>query len=256
MMPARLTDHLRQHIVAYLALFVVLGGTAVALPGKGSVDSNDLAKKAVKSKNIAKKAVKSKHLAKKAVKEQNIAAGAVITDKLDDDAVTGAKADEESFEGLIQGDGAQGMTSFTVDGVGFLPDPKPILAEVPTMGKVELLGCFGPPNYSIRVRLLSFDDSEPFLGVGTVTFSETPSGNGPDARSDQDAFLFSAGGGSPLIATGPGGIGTAGHWEYTLSRVTGEETVGAQVTVDGYNDHGIGGGPVRCHVTATTNSQG
>lgn len=242
-MLARFKDHLGQHVVAYLALFVVLGGTAVALPGKGSVTANDLAKKAVKSKAIAKKAVKSKHLAKNSVK----------TNALADDAVTGAEADEASFEGLIEGDGAQSMTSVTVDSVGFLPDPKPVLADVPTMGVVELLGCFGAPNYSIRVRLLSDDDSEPFLGVGTVTFSELPAGVGPAATSDQDAGMFSAGGGSPLIATGPGGTGTGGHWDYTLSRGTGADTVGAHVSVDGYNDHG--GATGKCHVTATVDSQ-
>lgn len=243
-MLVQLRDHLRHHVVAYVALFVLLGGTAVALPGKGTVKSSDIAKHAVKSKNIAKKAVKSK----------NIAARAVKTGKLGDDAVTGAKADEASFEGLIQGDGEQSMTSVTVDAVGFLPDPKPVLASVPTMGVVELLGCFGAPNYSIRVRLLSFDDAEPFLGVGTVTYSELPAGVGPPATSDQDAGLFALGGGSPLIASAPGGLGTGGHWDYSLSRGTGADTVGAHVSVDGYNDHGIGG-PVRCSVTATVESQ-
>jgi hypothetical protein len=198
--------------------------------------------------------VKSKNLAKKAVKSKNLAAGAVTTAKLSDGAVTGAKADEASFEGLIQGDGEQFMTSVTVDGVGFLPDPKPVLAEVPTMGVVELLGCFGAPNYSIRVRLLSFDDAEPFLGVGTVTFSELPAGVGPPANSDQDAGLFSLGGGSPLIAQASEGLGTGGHWDYSLSRGTGGDTVGAHVSVDGFNNHDIGG-PVQCHVTATVESQ-
>ena len=76
-MLARVTGHLKRHGIAYMALFIVLGGTAVALPGKGTVTSNDIAKKAVKSKNIAKKAVKKK----------NLADGAVVTSKLDDGAV-------------------------------------------------------------------------------------------------------------------------------------------------------------------------
>jgi hypothetical protein len=39
--------------VAVLALFVALGGIAGALPGKKSVDKNDLKKNAVASKNVA-----------------------------------------------------------------------------------------------------------------------------------------------------------------------------------------------------------
>jgi hypothetical protein len=217
----------------------------LALPGKGSVTSNDIAKKAVKSKNIANGAVQSNKLGD----------DAVTTAKIAGDAVTGAKADEASFKGLIKGDGEQFMTSVTVDGIGFLPDPKPVLAEVPTMGKVELIACFGAPNYSIRVRLLSNDDAQPFFGAGTVTYSELPAGVGPPATSDQDAGFFSAGGGSPLIAQAPGGLGTGGHWDYSLSRGSGEDTIGAHVSVDGYNNHGIGG-PVQCTVTATANTQG
>ncbi len=249
----RVVTHLRHHGIAYLALFIVLGGTAVALPGKGTVKSNDIAKKAVKSKNLAKGAVKSKNLAKKAVKEKSLADGAVSTAKIASDAVTGAKADEASFKGLIKGDGRQSSVSFTSGAVGFIPDP-PTLAEVPTMGVVQFLGCFGAPNYSVRVRLLSFDDSQPFFGEGTVTYSELPAGVGPAATSDQDAGYFSGGGGSPLIAQAPGGLGTGGHWDYSLSRGTGDDTVGAHVSVDGFNNHGLGG-PVQCTVTATTQYQ-
>lgn len=253
-MLVRLKDHLRHHAIAYVALFIVLGGTAVALPGKGTVTSNDIAKKAVKTKNIAKKAVKTKNIAKQAVASKNLADEAVTTAKIAGEAVTGAKADEASFKGLIQGDGEQFMTSATVDGVGFLPTPI-ALAEVPTMGVVELIGCFGAPNYTIRVRLLSFDDSQPFFGAGTVTYSELPAGVGGPTIGDQDAGFFSAGGGTPLIAgPAPGGLGTGGHWDFSLSRGSGDDTVGANVSVDGYNNHGIGG-PVQCTVTATVDSQ-
>ena len=37
------------------------------------------------------------------------------------------------------------------------------------MGRVELLGCFGTNPYSIRVRLLSDDNSQPFVGVGIAS---------------------------------------------------------------------------------------
>lgn len=45
-------------LVALLALVVALGGTAGALPGKGSVQSNDIKKNAVKSKHVKKDSLK------------------------------------------------------------------------------------------------------------------------------------------------------------------------------------------------------
>lgn len=49
--------HLRRHAVAYVALFIALGGGAMALPGKKVIDKNDLKKSVVKTKNIKKGAV-------------------------------------------------------------------------------------------------------------------------------------------------------------------------------------------------------
>jgi hypothetical protein len=53
-------------IVGCVALVVALGGTAVGLPGKGSVDSGDIKQNAVKSKHIKNKQVKPGDLSAKA----------------------------------------------------------------------------------------------------------------------------------------------------------------------------------------------
>lgn len=45
-------------IVAMVALVAAVSGTAIALPGRNSVKSNDIAKHAVKGRDIAKQAVK------------------------------------------------------------------------------------------------------------------------------------------------------------------------------------------------------
>lgn len=151
----RVGSHLRHHGIAYAAIFIALGGSAVALPGSGSVSSDDIAKKAVKAKHIAKRAIKPKKIARKAVKTKKLADGAVSaakladgavtgvkvadgaietikladgavqsakladgavgTAKLADNAVTGAKADEASFEGLVFGDGRLFSNAFSVD---------------------------------------------------------------------------------------------------------------------------------------------
>ncbi len=193
----RITSHLRRNVLAVAALFIVLGGTAVALPGKNTVDSGDIRNKTVKTKDIAKQAVTEKKLA--------------------DNAVTGAKADEASFQGLVKGDGRQRTVSYTVDAVGFLPQSI-TLAEVPTMGVVELIACFPETAGSgadIRTRLLSFDDAQPFFGAGTVIGGANPQGTGDGTKTEQMAGMFSAGGGSPLIAEGPNGHGRAG-WHQRL----------------------------------------
>jgi hypothetical protein len=246
----RLKDHLRTHAIAYVALFIVLGGSAVALPGKNSVDSGDIKKRAVKSKDIAKQAVKSK----------NLADAAVTTAKLTGEAVTGAKADEASFKGLVQGDGRQSTSSYTVDAVGFLPESI-ILAEVPTMGVVELIACFpeSVAGADIRTRLLSFDDAQPFFGAGTVIGSDVPSGAGQATTTEQIAGSFSGGGGSPLIAEGPAppqdNLGTAGWWDWHLTRGTGEQTVGAHVTASGLNSSTSANPNGQCTVSATVEYQ-
>lgn len=103
--------------VAIIALVAALGGTAVALPGKGSVDKNDLAKNVVKSKNIAKGAVKSSDIK--------------------NDGVKGIDIDESSLAQVPSA--AQANSAANADAVGgvrvvaisaFLPDnttPTPVL---------------------------------------------------------------------------------------------------------------------------------
>ncbi len=256
----RLASFLRRNLIAVTALFIVLGGTAVALPGKNTVDSGDIHNKAVKTKDIAKQAVTEKKLADGAVTTPKLADGAVTTPKLVADAVTGAKADEASFQGLVKGDGRQSTVSQTVDAVGFLPQSI-TLAEVPTMGVVELIACFPETAGSgadIRTRLLSFDDAQPFFGAGTVIGGANPQGTGDGTKTEQMAGMFSAGGGSPLIAEGPNGhagpAGTSAHWDWQMSRGSGNDTVGAHVSIEGYNSSTIGT-TGQCTVTATVEYQ-
>ena len=108
------------------------------------------------------------------------------------------------------------------------------------MGVVELIYCGGAPDYQIRVRALSADDSQPFMYAGQVTSSELPAGVGPGAVSDQGAGTLGGGGGEPLIARG-GGIGTAGKWDYHFWRGTGDDTTGAHVSVSGANSLALRG---------------
>ena len=252
----RLRSHLRQHVIAYAALFVALGGTAVALPGRNSVTSNDLAPKAVKAADLGNGAVKARKIAAAAVKSGKIATGAVATAKLADGAVTGAKADEDSFQGLVQGDAEVLSRSFTADAVGFLPTPL-ILADVPTMGAIRFIFCgtSGTEN-QIRVQVLSDDDSQPFLAVSQVTSSRPPVGTGQPEFVDMGGGFFSGGGGEPYIARAPANpvFGTVAKWDFQLTRGTGANARSAHVSVSGYFDPNST--PNQCHVTASSTLHG
>jgi hypothetical protein len=64
-------------VVAMIALFAALGGTATALRGKNSVRSDDIRRNAVKASDIASGAVRTKDLASKAVKSAKLGVNAV-----------------------------------------------------------------------------------------------------------------------------------------------------------------------------------
>ena len=76
-------------VVSFVALVIAISGTAVALPGKNKVETNDLEKRAVTSKKLGNKAVTTKKL-------QNLA---VTSAKLADDSVDGSKVVPGSLTG-------------------------------------------------------------------------------------------------------------------------------------------------------------
>jgi hypothetical protein len=146
-------------------------------------------------------------------------------------------------------DRQQYTRTLTANAVGFL-NPTPVFVEVPTMGVVELVACFNSPPHSMWVRLRSFDDAQPFFGVGTVTGSDLPGGVNPGGvLSDQSAGMFQSGGGTVLIANlnGDASLGAAGHWAWSLWREDGDNVAGAHVSIDGWNDPSSG----KCRFSAT-----
>jgi hypothetical protein len=172
-MRKRVILHLRRHAVAYLALFVALGGTAVALP-----------------------------LGKR----------------------------------FVKGHGKLVSRSFSAQEIGFLPDPKPVLARIPGFGKVEFLACF---NREIRVRLLSFDKAKNFSYSSEVRAGGIPPGTGQEHNVDIGGGSLGHGGGEPLIGkvNTPNGftLGMAGKWDFQVWRGDGSHTTGAHVVVSGTN---------------------
>lgn len=77
-------------VIAVIALFVALSGSALAL-SRGEVKTRNLARGAVTAPKIKGKAVKAGKIARRGVKAGKIAPGAVRTPKIQDGAVTAAK---------------------------------------------------------------------------------------------------------------------------------------------------------------------
>lgn len=75
---ARIGAHIRGNVVGYIAIFIALGGTAVALPGRNSVDSGDIQRKQVKRSDLALNAVDGTRLADGAVAGADLSSGAVV----------------------------------------------------------------------------------------------------------------------------------------------------------------------------------
>jgi hypothetical protein len=89
-------------VVAYLALFVALSGTALAAT---KINSKNIANSAVTTKKIHKKDVTEDRLADGAVTTAKIAGLAVTGSKLADDSVSSGKLESDSVaSGKIQGD--------------------------------------------------------------------------------------------------------------------------------------------------------
>lgn len=216
--------HLRRHFVAYTALFIVLGGTAVALPGKKSVDKNDLKKNVVRTKNIKNKAVTRKKLA--------------------DNAIGPAQAG-----GLVEGNGQLVSRSFSAGQVGFLPAPQ-VLAAIPGFGQIQLLYCGVAPGRQMRVRVLSDDNAATFFYSSEVRWGGVPPGTGQQQGSDTGGGSLSGGGGEPLLTNfTPNGftLGLEAKWDFQIWRGDGANTTGAHTIVSGVN-----GFDNQCHVSAQT----
>ena len=259
----RVGSHLRQHAIAYVALFIVLGGTAVALPGRNSVDSGDIAKKAVKASDIAKGAVKGKAIRAGAVKgpklkdgavgTAKLADGAVETSKVADEAITGAKADEASFVGVLKGDGRLISNALTVPAHGgdFTTFPFPVILDIPGFGRAELITCNGDTQLDrVRVRLIAADGAAEFLSVGEAEGEDLPGSDPEDPTFDSNAgFLENGGGGFLTVAGATPDIGIAAHFEAQFSRGSGADATGATLEIDVYNDSSNGVPLGDCYVS-------
>jgi hypothetical protein len=97
-MSGRIRSHLRSNVIAYLALFAALSGTAIAAAPRNSVNSKSI-------KNGA-------------VHKEDIGANAVDGSKVQDESLTGADVANNSLNGVdINGPTLTGVDADTVGGV-------------------------------------------------------------------------------------------------------------------------------------------
>jgi hypothetical protein len=220
----RLRAHLAQHVVGYIALFIVLGGTAVALPGKKSIDKNDLKRNVVKTKNIKNHAVTKRKLAKNAVGPAQVS-------------------------GLVEGNGQLLSRSASAGQVGFLPNPA-VLADIPGFGQIQFLYCGVAPARQMRVRVLSDDNAANFFYSDEVRWGGVPPGTGQQQGSDTGGGTLGGGGGEPLLTSFTANgftLGLSAKWDFQIWRGDGANTTGAHTIVSGVNSLDN-----QCHVTAQT----
>jgi hypothetical protein len=78
----RIADHLRRNVYGLIAIFIALSGTAAALPGKNTVNSGDIKKRAVRKSDIR--------------------ANAVNGSKVINNSLKGADIDEDSLSGVLR----------------------------------------------------------------------------------------------------------------------------------------------------------
>jgi hypothetical protein len=83
-------------IVAMAALVMAMSGAAIALPGKGKVQTNDLQNSSVTKKKIAKGAVGSAQIVGKSIKGNRLKDGAVKSKQLAENAVTSKKLEAQA----------------------------------------------------------------------------------------------------------------------------------------------------------------
>jgi hypothetical protein len=111
MVSGTIRDHIRGNLVGYIALFVALGGTAMGLPGKATVDSGDIKNSQVKLKDLAPNSVDAARILDGSITGAELANGAVTGQKILDGTLGPADIAPDSL-----GAGAIAEAGLTVGG--------------------------------------------------------------------------------------------------------------------------------------------
>jgi len=214
------------NVVATLALFLALGGSAVWAANK--ITSKQIGKGAVKTKNLAKNAVKAKQIASNAVTSAKIKKEAVTAAKLHSGSVTRTQLASGTLAGLqvadFQSASVPGLTTKSFETGGTAIALTGTTSFTPAAGKsyellVELKGNpvdadgTGPGSCNTFVVVLS--NGVP-VGEGFISSSE----------SAFPPYNYGPVGGEAV----PLGLQSPGQAQTLTARALGDESCGAATT--------------------------
>jgi hypothetical protein len=203
--------------VAFVALLAALSGTAVALPGKNTVDSGDLKKGAVKNRDVAKNAVTGTKVKNSSLTGSDVRNGSLTGSDVsrltggdvNDDSLTGADLNESALAKVPSATTAD--TAAAVNGLTFLPrvtanpgETKTVATKGPLTLQLRCIDQGGGTTEFILEIDSSADNAAADANVGGGDDDDLDAADPPlDVASDSDtAQSFEQAGWSALTPSG------------------------------------------------------
>jgi hypothetical protein len=236
----RLVQHVRSNVVAYIALFVALGGTSAY--AANTVFSTDIVDGEVKRPDLQNNAVNNAKLAGASVTKAKVAANAVDSSKVADNSLIGADIDESTLNLPSGGGTSAGLVEGTVPH-GAASVHQTVLNTPDLQLKVS---CSDPPGGgSTRLHLRLYAQSPQAgeinwaYGTGGASGPLSPVGGGTGMSANTeteiaDPFLDSGG---PQVQRAEGQI-----VQHSAGKVT-------TVTLHALTRMDLFGGPSSCEVS-------
>ena len=212
--------------LAFVALLAALSGTAIALPGTNSVQSNDIKRNAVTSPKIKRNAVRSSDIKRNAVRSSDIKRGAVRSSDVKNDSLTGSDINESTLgkvpsagtadqAGAANVAGAAGSVSTLVP-FGPVSANEGASATLATRGPLSVVGTCDANGTdtdafvelrSTVAALGAGDDDDGAIAPGTPLViedagaSDSPTGGASTSDGYDDQFFATVAGSSAISGT-------------------------------------------------------
>ena len=213
---ARTRSHLTRNVVAYLALFVALGGTSYGLAA-GSVDSREIKNNTIRTRDIRNNEVRSRDIRNRTIVGRDLLSNSLGGDQINEQelgevplATRSRSADDAlALGGAGPGAFARTPLALTVD----VPDgnSQVDLLEVPGFGLLRAPpnacdGGPGSPAFSLNYANTTAAAMESFVRTSATTTHSTVSAGGGTTSGDGGAESYIVmrlvpAGGAPRAAT-------------------------------------------------------
>jgi hypothetical protein len=216
-------------VVAFVALLAALSGTAIALPGRNTVDSGDLRRGAVKNPDLARNAVTGAKTRNSSLSGPDLRNGGVGSADVADDGLTGTDINESSL-GAVPNATNAGRAGSAAN-VDSLAVGKLVKAEI---GQTQTVLTRGPltievvcgdadtdTNPDVTVRFKTAQDNS---SVGLLTSPLDPdldTGENADFPALTDVAAATYFGGIPFSLLTPDGTVIAGNFAVAAKGAAG-----------------------------------